>query len=149
MPLRSDLPWSIYSRSPLETARHLIGQAGGVDEAHKAVTAAAADMKRPHGKPLISADTYLLLIADAIRRDEGCTDNAALKKVADLHLKRVRGFKKRKDTIVRRLRDKLKGGTLAEFAQRSKFVADRANPDPNAPVALQGPRFVFRVREGE
>jgi hypothetical protein len=35
---RTDLPWAIYSRNAAETARYLIQQAGGVDEAHKAVT---------------------------------------------------------------------------------------------------------------
>jgi len=140
---RTDLPWAIYSRSAIETARHLIEQAGSVDDAHKAVTAAAADMKRPHGRPPAS-DVHWLLIADAIRRHEACTDNSALKQVADLQLdKKRRDFKKKKDAIVRRLRDKLEGGTLAEFARRYDVVADKVH-DPE-----RGVTFVFLDKEGK
>jgi len=153
MTQRTDLPWAIYSRSAVETARHLINQAGGVNEAHRAVKAAAVAMKRKPGKPPVPNDQLLLLMADAIRRDEGCLDNMALKKVSDLALdlqpdkaalkkakpglqreRMQRDLKRKLDATVRRLRGKLEGGTLAEFAQRYDVVADRADPDGSDPA---------------
>jgi hypothetical protein len=165
MTQRTDLPWSIYSRSAVETAQHLINQAGGVKKAHRAVKAAAAAMKQKPGKPPTPNDQLLLLMADAIRRDDGCLDNTALKKVADMQLDKsalekvkpglqrermLRNFEGKKDATVRRLRNKLEGGTLEAFAQRYDIVADRVDRDDSDPaLGVPGVRFVFRAREGK
>jgi hypothetical protein len=98
------------SRSPTETARYLIQHAGGVGAAHDAVTATAKEMKRPRGQPE-RRDGALLFVAVAIQRRDECSTGKALEQAARLALD-----ESKVESTVRRLRAKLGGRSLEEFA---------------------------------
>lgn len=122
-PRHFDGPYSIYSRDPVETARALIMQAGNPKAAHDAVSRAAKELKGKRGKPAYN-DTQHLLIAHAIGKHEKCSDNIALWKTADLA---VRGAKAA-ESMVRRLRRKLKRKSLAEFSRGQPLAAVYQSP---------------------
>jgi hypothetical protein len=130
-PKHFDGPYSIYSRDPVETARALILQADGVKAAHDAVSRAAKELKGKPGKPGYD-DTVWLLIAHAIRKREKCSDNAALLKAAD---SAVRG-REAVESMVRRLRRKLKRKPLAVFARSQPLEAVFRSGD-----------FAFKLRQ--
>jgi hypothetical protein len=108
----------IVANDATDVARKLIAMCGGnVQAAHDAITRAARGQKRTRGKPNVD-DTGWILAAIALRRRDGCSDNEALKRVADL--KRVAGLVRNADKVeamTRRMRNKLAGGTLEDFAQ--------------------------------
>jgi|SRR6202035_307478 len=107
------LVWIIESASATDTAAHLIKQAGGIGAAHAAVTRAAKRAKKDSSRPRI-IDGHWLLIADSIQRRDKCSDNAALTKVAALCFKA--DAVDERAGMVRRLRSRLAGGTLAATA---------------------------------
>ncbi len=107
------LVWIIESVSATDTAVHLIKQAGGVGAAHAAVTRAAKRSKKDGNRPRI-VDGHWLLIAESIQRRDKCSDNAALTKVAALCFKA--DAVDDRAGMVRRLRSRLAGGSLAATA---------------------------------
>lgn len=138
------LPWVIVSEDATETARYLIQHAGGVQAAHDAVTRAAKKQKQKHGRPA-SADTFWLLIADSIQRRDGCSDNAALNRIADLV--DANGDKISK---VRRLRRKLGGKTLAEVACLLPLYGEVGlSVDPSLEAAITAAIAVWREKLGQ
>jgi hypothetical protein len=114
----------ILANDVADVARKLIAMCGGnVQAAHDAITRAASGQKRTRGKPKVD-DTGWILAAIAIRRRDGCSDNEALKRVADL--RRVAAMVPNADNVeamTRRMRDKLAGGTLEDFAQSRRAQA--------------------------
>jgi hypothetical protein len=104
-----------------DVAKHLIGMCGGnVQAAHDAITRAAGEKKRPRGKPKMS-DTPGILVAAYIRRHapiSGRSDDEALKTAAILMF-----GKGEAKSAKRRMRDKLAGRTLEEFAQSPEVQA--------------------------
>jgi hypothetical protein len=113
----------MISGSPTETARYLIQHAGSVQAAHSAIARAVKEGKQERGRPSHD-DKSALLIADAIRRADSCSDNAALRHVAALF---VRG-EDNAAAMVRRLRRKLEGMSLAEYARGEALEAVREKP---------------------
>ena len=107
------LPWVIVSESATETARYLIQQAGGVQAARDAVTRAAGQQKRKHGAPT-KPDEHWLLFAEAFQRQENCSDEAALRQIAEIVC--GRGTAKSR-AMLRRLRRKLNRKPLAVVAR--------------------------------
>jgi hypothetical protein len=102
----------IVANDATDVARKLIAMCGGnVQAAHDAISRAARAQKRTRGKPNVD-DTGWILAAIALRRRDGCSDNEALKRVAGL----VRNADK-VEAMTRRMRNKLAGGTLEDFAQ--------------------------------
>jgi hypothetical protein len=122
----------MYSGDPTETARYLIQHAGGVQAAHDCVT---RELKQRQGRPTHN-DTNALLIASAIRRHDRCKDNAALWAVANLFLRKHADAA----AMVRRLRRKLNGRSLAEFAGCQPVEAVRKSPGHFAFKLRQKPR---------
>lgn len=126
------LPWLIYAADATETARYLIAQAGGVGAAHAAITRAAKAQKKPQGKTPHPDTIALLLDAEAVQRDEGCSDRQAMLTVA-------RQFTTDEDaaqTVLRRLQYKLRGKTLKKVLCKHPFEATRETDG-----------FAFRLRE--
>lgn len=116
------LPWVMVSDDATKTARFLIDHAGGVQAAHDAVSRAAKELRRKQGRPAAN-DLHWLLIADAIRRHDGCSDTKALELAAHLASDDVGAA-----TMVRRLRRKLSCKSLADFAQAQPMRAVRRGP---------------------
>jgi len=108
----------IVANNAIDVARKLIAMCGGnVQAAHDAITRAARGQKRTRGKPKVD-DTGWILVAIALCRRDGCSDDKALKMVAGL--RRVAGLVRNADkaeAMIRRMRNKLAGGTLEDFAQ--------------------------------
>jgi hypothetical protein len=103
----------VVSRGIDDTARFLVWQAGGsAAKAHEAVTR-ALDEQIPIRTKRTLETNRLLLIADIIQREDGCSENKAFERVARLHLK---GSKARTN-MVRNLSRKLDGKSLAEVAR--------------------------------
>jgi hypothetical protein len=103
-------PWVIISESATETARFLISQAGGVQAAHDAVSrAASAQPKKEPGGAIV--DTHWLRLAAKLQT-KGISDSAALRAVADRCFKEHAEVEKQ--SMIRRLRRKLNGRTIAE-----------------------------------
>ena len=102
----------IVADNKLDVARQLIGIAGSVGAAHGLITKAA---KRIPKKP--DPDTLRLLRAAAIQKHNRCSPRSALLQAIRVEDKNDRAVA----NGLRRLQDKLKGRTLADFARRQPF----------------------------
>jgi len=97
-------PWSIYTNDPVKLAGYLIGMAGGVKEARKALREAIEERKRGKaGRPAEVNDWLWLGEAAKIKQEKNCSDTAALRTLADRLFRDVPA----KNAFVRRLLRKL------------------------------------------
>jgi hypothetical protein len=133
------LPWYMRSKSPAQTAYCLIMHAGNdVGKAHKYVTRVGRLMKKPRGRPPVNDTAWLLLIADAIRRqhkhlgrDEQmrlAAEEAAKPEEAAESEEAATLRRNAVAATLRRMRRKLGDRTLTEFAEGEPFVAVRRGP---------------------
>jgi hypothetical protein len=117
-------PWVLESYSAAETARLLIMQAGSAQAARDAITKANREQVATRTKWATEA-AHDLLLADAIRRSDKCSDDAALKRLAAIRARTEAAA----DAMVRRLRRRLSGKTLSQFARTQPMRAMRNGPN--------------------